>query len=423
MQPKQEKPQKGSAERNALPLGEHTIYEVKYSVLYFTLLTVRNFKGGGKEMSKCAVHMMKLKMSAMGGIQSHNQREHESKKNKEIDYSKSDQNFDVLLNENINYQRTVKERIEDLNLKKAVRKDAVVYCSFIVSSDRDFFVALGEQEHINRERADRESVAVGVAEPTPFEYTSKTYQEDCMRVGAERFFERSAQFFCQRYGAENVINATVHMDEATPHMHLGVVPVTADGRLSAKDLFTPLELKQLQTDFAEKVGKTFDLERGKEGSEAKHLDEISFKVKKRQEQLERLDNEVWQLESKRNGLELNCEQLQKDAESLSKTVSDLKADISTLDTQKRLIERILARLQEYKDELTQAINKIAAKGNSVGVRLEQAKQEIRSQRALDYIERTGQAERFEDFYKTPQRAFKSPFEEKTAHRPKSDRER
>lgn len=45
MQPKQEKPQKGSAERNALPLGEHTLYEVKYSVLYFTLLTVRNFKG------------------------------------------------------------------------------------------------------------------------------------------------------------------------------------------------------------------------------------------------------------------------------------------------------------------------------------------------------------------------------------------
>lgn len=83
----------------------------------------------------------------------------------------------------------------------------------------------------------------------------------------------------------------------------------------------------------------------------------------------------------------------------------------------------MARLQEYKDELTQAINKIAAKGNSVGVRLEQAKQEIRSQRALDYIERTGQAERFEDFCKTPQRAFKSPFEEKTAHRPKSDRER
>ena len=94
-------------------------------------------------MSMCAVHMMKLKMSAMGGIQSHNQREHESKKNKEIDYAKSDNNYDVLLAENINYQRAVKERIAELNLKKAVRKDAVVYCSFIVSSDRDFFVGLG----------------------------------------------------------------------------------------------------------------------------------------------------------------------------------------------------------------------------------------------------------------------------------------
>ncbi|WP_434780990.1 plasmid recombination protein [Bacillus subtilis] len=27
------------------------------------------------------------------------------------------------------------------------------------------------------------------------------------------------------------------MDEATPHMHVGIVPITEDGRLSAKDFF------------------------------------------------------------------------------------------------------------------------------------------------------------------------------------------
>ena len=103
-------------------------------------------------MSKCAVHMMKMKSSAMGGIQSHNQREHESTKNKDIDYEKSDRNFDLVNDESINYQRAIKERIAELNLKKAVRKDAVTYCSFIVSSDRGFFEQLAWQEHIKREK-------------------------------------------------------------------------------------------------------------------------------------------------------------------------------------------------------------------------------------------------------------------------------
>lgn len=360
-------------------------------------------------MSMCAVHMMKLKMSAMGGIQSHNQREHESKKNKEIDYAKSDNNYDVLLAENINYQRAVKERIAELNLKKAVRKDAVVYCSFIVSSDRDFFVGLGEQEHIRREQDARESVAIGIEEPTPFEYLSDEYKEDCIRAGSEKFFARATQFFSDRYGEENVINATVHMDEATPHMHLGVVPVTADGRLSAKDIFTPLELKQLQTDFAEKVGKPFQLERGKEGSETKHLDEISFKVQKRQEQLESLEESVWQLESRQGVLQRECKDLEKHAESLSKTVSDLKADISTLDTQKRLIERILARLEEYRDELKKAIEKIAQKALRGGMKQQEIAEEIKRTRAMDFIESTGQKEQFEQFCQKPQRTFRNPF--------------
>lgn len=39
----------------------------------------------------------------------------------------------------------------------------------------------------------------------------------------------------EEYGKENLLYATVHMDEITPHMHYGVVPITKDGRLSAKE--------------------------------------------------------------------------------------------------------------------------------------------------------------------------------------------
>jgi hypothetical protein len=48
-----------------------------------------------------------------------------------------------------------------------------------------------------------------------------------------------------------------------------VVPLTADGRLSAKDVFNPKTLRTLQTEYAEAM-KPFGMERGVEHSRAKH---------------------------------------------------------------------------------------------------------------------------------------------------------
>lgn len=338
-------------------------------------------------MSKCVVHMQKMKMSAMGGIQSHNQREHKSKKNNEIDYSKSEENFDCVLSENINYQQAIKDRISSLNLKKAVRKDAVVYCSFIVSSDKDFFVSLGKREHFRRER--NNSIGFLGEEITPFEYCDKNYREDCIRAGAERFFQKSTDFFSERYGAENIINATVHMDEATPHMHIGIVPITSDGRLSAKDIFNPLELKQLQTDFAEEVGKKFKLERGKEGSDVKHLDEISFKIKKREEQLEKLDEKVGEMEFKESELTYSCNDLKKQAESLSSTVSELKTDKSTLESQILNLGRILEQIRQELSEALENFKKALSSNR------------IKQEKALEYIKSKDLTEDFEKYLNKP----------------------
>src|SRR5699024_12481371 len=72
------------------------------------------------------------------------------------------------------------------------RKDAVLVNELLVTSDRDFFERLdpGEQK---------------------------------------RFFEESYKLFSERYGKQNIAYATVHNDEQTPHMHLGVVPMR-DGK-------------------------------------------------------------------------------------------------------------------------------------------------------------------------------------------------
>ena len=57
----------------------------------------------------------------------------------------------------------------------------------------------------------------------------------------------------------------VHMDEKTPHMHFLHVPVTPDGRLNAKEIYTRESLKKLQTELPRHLQSSgFDLQRGVE---------------------------------------------------------------------------------------------------------------------------------------------------------------
>lgn len=344
-------------------------------------------------MSKCAVHMMKMKSSAMGGIQSHNQREHESTKNKDIDYEKSEQNFDLVNDEPINYQRAIKERIAELNLKKAVRKDAVTYCSFIVSSDRGFFEQLAWQEHIKRENDTRESVAIGVNEPAPFEYMPESYQEECFIEGSRNFFQSATDFFCERYGADNVINATVHMDEATPHMHLGLVPVTKDGRLSAKSIFTKVELQALQTAFAEQVGAKYGLERGIEGSEATHLSEERFKLKMAQDKAEEAKREAEKARQERYAEEAKKEQAVLDAQNARKTLLEVQGDINTLESKKEALEGKLDALEREKEIIEQAVKGKRDEGeklfgiSSMKERIEEARKQADKVNRLNLLEK------------------------------------
>ena len=89
-------------------------------------------------MSFLVLHMDKFKKEAVRGIQSHNNRERESHSNPDIDYSKSQGNYD-LYGQKAEYAQAIQNRIDDLLLVKAVRKDAVHMCGIIVSSDSAFF--------------------------------------------------------------------------------------------------------------------------------------------------------------------------------------------------------------------------------------------------------------------------------------------
>ena len=83
------------------------------------------------------------------------------------------------------------------------------------------------------------------------------------------FFEEALHFLEQHQPKETIISAVVHMDEKTPHMHLSFVPLTADGRLSAKEIVgNKKKLTQWQDKFWEyMVLKYPDLERGESASQ------------------------------------------------------------------------------------------------------------------------------------------------------------
>ena len=75
----------------------------------------------------------------------------------------------------------------------------------------------------------------------------------------------------KRHGAENVVYAGIHRDETTPHLYAYVVPLDERGKLNCRAFYGgAAALRDMQTDFAERVGKRHGLERGIEGSKARH---------------------------------------------------------------------------------------------------------------------------------------------------------
>lgn len=90
--------------------------------------------------------------------------------------------------------------------------------------------------------------------------------------GFRQWQDANMRFLRNRFGEANLVRLTLHMDEKTPHFHAVIVPITKEGKLSAKAMLDgPKAVAQLQTDYANAM-QPFGLERGKENSTAKHTD-------------------------------------------------------------------------------------------------------------------------------------------------------
>lgn len=65
---------------------------------------------------------------------------------------------------------------------------------------------------------------------------STGYFDDKSPDEIRTYYERSLAFLQEHQRSETIVSAMIHMDEGTPHMHVVFVPLTADKRLSAKDI-------------------------------------------------------------------------------------------------------------------------------------------------------------------------------------------
>jgi hypothetical protein len=296
----------------------------KYSKLYLEI------KIAGKEgcpMSTTKVNyfagrMHKLKSNDVRGMQIHNQRERESQTNKTIDKTKTLLNYDLVNEEPIDYKSKISERIEEaVESDKKIRKDAVLCNQWIITSDKTFFDRIGEDEE-------------------------------------KRFFQESYKWFADRYGKENVIFATVHKDEHTPHMHLGIVPIK-EGKLSSKDLFNRVELKAIQDKFPKHLQKLgFDLERGIPNKQ-KHV-----------------QPEQWKLEQEKGKLRQVSKDLEKTEDALKSKIEALRG----ISNQVQWVDGI-----EVKEKGLFKKDKVEIKKNDWEVVKNQAKQAVVYKYDLDQV--------------------------------------
>ncbi len=172
----------------------------------------------------------KYKGPEIGRIEAHDERTKETyASNPDVDTSRSKLNFHLVKPQS-SYRAEAERQIAEAGCR--TRKDSVRVVEALITASPEFF-------------------------------PNKSLRE------VQAFFRLALDFIKSKQSPKTIISAVVHMDEKTPHMHLSFVPITEDGRLSAKDILgNRKNLTKWQDDFWKFMVKKYpDLERGESASE------------------------------------------------------------------------------------------------------------------------------------------------------------
>ncbi len=187
-------------------------------------------------MSYAIIRNQNYKIGQLPYIYRHNERKNTNYSNKDIVKDKSIKNYS-LKKCNTSYQKTFNNLKEQYNLKGQIKKVSNVMCELIITSDKDFFENIGEQE-------------------------------------TKRYFKLAYDFVANynNLGEEFIVSAKVHFDETTPHMHIVFIPVVHTinkkgkeiNKIACSEFWKGREsYRILQDRFYKYVTESgFDLERG-----------------------------------------------------------------------------------------------------------------------------------------------------------------
>ena len=199
----------------------------------------------------------KYKGPAISPIEAHNERTKEQyASNPDIDTSRSRYNLHLVQPQG-RYREEADRMIAAAHCR--VRKDSVRVVEALVTASPEFF-------------------------------------KDKSRSEIKAYFEYALKFLEGRQRPDTFLSAVVHMDEKTPHLHLCFVPLTPDGRLSAKEIIgNRKNLVKWQDEFWQHMVKQYpELERGESASQTgrEHIPPRLFKemtqLTKQKEQLDAL---------------------------------------------------------------------------------------------------------------------------------------
>lgn len=283
------------------------------------------------------MHITKFKANQLGQILKHIERPKEREyANKNINLERSNENYD-LISGDIN---KINERINEV--KHFNRSDVVKLVGIVVTLPKDY------------------------------------------KGNQEKFFEKTTQVFSERYGEKNIAYATVHKDEKTPHIHLGVIPITKDKdgqeRLCAKNLFDKNELQRLHPEIEKELNKHIrepvhllnkQTERNREtGQPFKDVKEMKKELAKEEKELpkgifgvdfkkayeqEREKNiskslENKELEREHRSISSYCGNLERKLEKFEKNLKEENMLRNELQERLNDIEQLRQRLQELERE-------------------------------------------------------------------------
>ena len=307
------------------------------------------------------------------------------------DRSRTDLNFQVGPGGEIttvDKSQRIGDRVEEI-IKKHLRPGARV----TAISNRAVMVVFGG----NRERM--REMAFGSQD---FHEHEETNSHLIRQPEIERWANDVYGFVCREFGEESVASFIVHLDETGPHAHCVFVPLTADGRLSSKEVLggkNKFEAKQrmrdLHTRLAE-VNRKYGLDRGDDiqvtgarhrstaeynrdlhrenarletliGDKSDQLNRLEEQIKKAETRVKSLTTMIVNLE--RQEWELNDEiaQLEEQMDTGAGDVSELRCRIAELEKQLestgqkladkrdklKLADRQLTELQDELDALTE----------------------------------------------------------------------